>query len=102
MRKLLTLAILVLGPQVAGAEDINLPPPPVPHHADCRAAIDQIDDMASMPATDVSPTADIASRLAEGLALCRAGRTDEGARVLRRALRALRHSDTAQGYLISR
>ncbi len=103
MRKILILAILALGPQTALAEDLHAAaPPPAPHGADCQAAMDQIDDIASTPVIDVALTADIASRLAEGLALCRAGDADEGAKMIRRALRALRPSDTAQGYFTGR
>jgi hypothetical protein len=67
---------------------------PTPKHAsqsraECQAALDRVDDLVSTPVVDVSVNGESAAGLVEGLALCRSGRTEQGAVLVRRALKAI-------------
>ena len=69
---------------------------PVPARAvaaECRTAVDRLDDFASDPAAAAYLTSAAASGLAKGLALCRTGRTDDGALLLRKAFASIRIAD---------
>jgi hypothetical protein len=79
---------LALGSRLALAAD------PTPKHAaqsraECQAALDRIDDLASTPVVNVSLSNQVAAGLVEGLALCRSGRTEQGAVLMRRALQTI-------------
>jgi hypothetical protein len=90
---LVLIAVLALSAPPARAADPNPKQPVESHEAQCRAALDRVDDLASSPAITVAVTGDVAQRLAHGLALCRAGKVDEGAVLVRRALRAIPVTD---------
>jgi len=88
MRGFFLCAILALGAGQALAAD------PGPKHAaqaraECKAALDRIDDLVSTPVVDVSLSSEAAAGLVEGLALCRSGDTEKGALLVRRALQAI-------------
>ncbi len=85
---LVLCGILALGSGHAVAAD------PAPKHAaqsraECQAALDQVEDLASTPVVDVSLSDEVAAGLVEGLALCRSGRTEKGATLVRRALQTI-------------
>jgi hypothetical protein len=64
-----------------------------PSEADCRAAMDQLDDLVSNPSALAYLSTASSTRLARGMTLCRSGHADEGAVLLRRALASIHLPD---------
>lgn len=81
-------SILAMGGQHAFAAD-PAPKRAAQSRAECQAALDRVEDLASSPVVNVSLSTEVAAGLVEGLALCRSGHTEQGALLVHPALQAL-------------
>ena len=76
-------------PDSSGARPI----PAVAYDAECRTAIDRLEDLLSNPAAAGYLSDSAADRLARGLALCRTGHVGDGAVLLRKAFASIHVAD---------